>query len=135
VPVQPILLDHRARLANGLRTIRSRAGGGTGLYDTTLAAYRTMRKNWTPTKSNSIVILTDGQNDDAHGPTREQFLAQLGRLADRRHSVRLIIVGIGSDVDRAELVRTTNVTGGAVFIAQDPARISDVFTEALLSRR
>ena len=37
--------------------------GGTGLYDTTLAAYQEARRTWMPGRINIVLIATDGRND------------------------------------------------------------------------
>ena len=43
---------------------RRLTGGGTGLYDTALAAYRTALRNYDPHYSNAVVLMTDGRNED-----------------------------------------------------------------------
>src|SRR5664279_985567 len=46
------------RLAAALNGIQAIPDGGTGLYDTTLAAVREMRANYDPTRVNSVLILS-----------------------------------------------------------------------------
>ena len=53
-----------ARSIGGVAPVR---GGSTGLYDTVLAAVRTVRAGWQPGRVNSVVVLTDGENDDPAG--------------------------------------------------------------------
>ena len=38
--------------------------GGTGLYDSTLAAYRQALQDYDPAYSNTVILMTDGANDD-----------------------------------------------------------------------
>ncbi|GLY69363.1 substrate-binding and VWA domain-containing protein [Amycolatopsis taiwanensis] len=123
------------QLTNGsmdrIRAIRATPNGGTGLYDSVLAAYQRAREEWEPGKLNLVIVLTDGHNDDPHGITRGDLLTQLSALADRSRPVEIIGIGLGPDVDRGELTAITDVTGGKTFITPDPAKISDVFYSAL----
>jgi hypothetical protein len=48
--------------------------------------------------------------------------------------VEVIALGIGTDVSRPELTRITQATGGAVFIATDPAKIGEIFLQAIALR-
>ncbi|HKN56550.1 MAG TPA: substrate-binding and VWA domain-containing protein, partial [Amycolatopsis sp.] len=46
-----------------LQSVRPKAGGATGLYDSVLAAYQSARQNWQPGRINLVVVLTDGKNE------------------------------------------------------------------------
>ena len=47
----------------------------------------------------------------------------------------MVIIGIGNEVDRDELEAITKATSaGGVFIAPDPAKIAEIFLEAISSR-
>jgi hypothetical protein len=47
----------------------------------------------------------------------------------------MVIIGIGNEVDRNELEAITNATSaGGVFIAPDPAKIADIFLQAIAQR-
>ena len=55
------------------------AEGGTGLYDSTMAAVQAVRDNFDQTKINAVLLLTDGMcDDDPPGCelTAVQFLGQ-----------------------------------------------------------
>ncbi|WP_234358938.1 substrate-binding domain-containing protein [Plantactinospora sp. BC1] len=134
VPVGP-LSAQRGALRDALAEITPKRNGGTGLYDTVLAAYRQMRNGWQPGRVNSVVILTDGVgNDDRDGLSLEALLGQLERLKDENRPVQVIVVGIGDAVDRASLERITKTTGGGVLVTEDPAKIGDVFLKAIALR-
>jgi Ca-activated chloride channel family protein len=91
--------------------------------------------SWQAGVSNSVVIYTDGKNDNPGGLTIDQLIAKMTQLRDPKRPVRMIIIGIGNEVDRDELESITNATSsGGVFIAPDPAKISDIFLEAISSR-
>lgn len=114
-----------------LRGVRAVPDGGTGLYDTVLAAYRDARQNWEPGRINVVTVLTDGQNDDRNGITLEQLLAELKKLQDPRRPLLMTGIGIGDGVDPAELEAITDATGGAAFTTPDPTKINEIFYASL----
>lgn len=108
--------------------------GGTGLYDTALAAYRTALKNYRPHYSNAVVLMTDGQNEDPGSISLEQLISQLEELRDPDRPVRLVGIAISGDADLAALRRMARVTGGEAYLAAEPGDILGVFAKAVLSR-
>jgi len=133
VPIRP-LSENREALVAALATIRPDPAGDTGLYDTVLAAYREVKAGWDPAAVNSVVLLTDGQNDDPDGMTLDELIAALEELVDPQHPVQVIAIGIGDQVNQAELERITATTGGGTFIARDPSAIGPIFLQALSLR-
>ncbi len=132
-PIAPIS-SQRDKLVSSLNTIQPTVGGGTGLYDTTLAGYRAVKKGWAPGRVNSMVIFTDGQNEDPNSISLDELLLRLDQEADPDKPVQVIAIGIGEDASRTELEKITKVTGGGVFIAKDPAQIGDIFLQAMALR-
>jgi hypothetical protein len=126
--------EQRAQLVAALGTISPIPNGQTGLYDTLFAAYQTVQNGWDGGSVNSVVLLTDGQNQDPSGMTLDQLVEQLKGLMDPRRPVLVIAIGIGDEVSQAELERITNTTGGGTFIARDPAAIGPIFLKALSLR-
>ena len=53
--------------------------GGTGLYDTALAAYRQALRDYRPHFSNAVVLMTDGENEDPGSIGLEELVRQLRR--------------------------------------------------------
>ncbi|MDQ7907854.1 substrate-binding domain-containing protein [Phytohabitans sp. ZYX-F-186] len=133
VPIGP-LSSNRSQALNALKSISPKPDGDTGLYDTMLAAYKEVQDGWAADRVNSIVMFTDGKNDDANGINEQTLLAQLKDLADPRRPIQVIILGIGDGVDEGQLKRITNVTGGGVFVTKDPTKIGDIFLKALALR-
>jgi Ca-activated chloride channel family protein len=131
VPIRP-LSTNRQELQRKLSAIQP-SSGNTGLYDTLLAAYKEVQEDWEPGKVNSIVLFTDGKNDD-DGITQKQLIDQLKKLRDPEQPVQVIIIGIGSDVSRSELEQITNVTGGKPFVTVDPTKIGEIFLQAIALR-
>lgn len=124
----------RARLARALAGVRHLPGGNTGLYDTTLAAVRAMRRQWRPERVNAVVLLTDGANADDHGITLNQLLGTLRRENDPHRPVPVITIGYGPDSDARVLARISRATGGAAYVARDPRGIREIFLDALGQR-
>ena len=134
VPISP-LTSARTQLQASISKIVPKTDGGTGLYDTALAAYKDVQNNWSAGRVNSVLLFTDGKNENKDGITRASLISQLKKLNDPKRPVRMIIIGIGNEVDRNELQAITGATSdGGVFVAPDPAKIGDIFLQAISSR-
>jgi hypothetical protein len=134
VPISP-LTSARTKVQESIQKIRPKPQGGTGLYDTALAAYQNVQETWQAGRVNSVLLFTDGQNENRDGIDQKTLVRELKKLADPKRPVRMVIIGIGPGVDRNELETITDATGsGGVFIAQDPAKIGEIFLEAISSR-
>ena len=109
--------------------------GGTGLYDTTLAAVRAARANYDPSAVNSVLVMTDGTNeDDERGLTQEALLSTLTAEADPTRPIKVIGVALGPDADLSALEEIGKATGGAAYSAVDPADLQTVLFDALRQR-
>ncbi|WP_456600541.1 substrate-binding domain-containing protein [Blastococcus sp. SYSU DS0616] len=109
--------------------------GGTGLYDTTLAAVRSARENYDPTAVNSVLMVTDGTNeDDAEGISLEDLLSTLEAEADPQRPIKVIGVALGPDADLSSLERIAEATGGAAYSAVDENDLQTVLFDALRQR-
>ena len=101
----------------------------SALEDALLAAYKTVQTGWDDNHLNSVVIITGGKNDSGIGLS--QLIASLKSVQDPDQPVQVLIIGVGPDVNATDLNQITAVTGGAVFLATDPAQIGDIFLRAL----
>jgi Mg-chelatase subunit ChlD len=110
--------------------------GDTGLYDTALAAYKTVQNGWEAGRVNSVILFTDGVNENPGGLTRDELTAALKKARDPKRPVRMVIIGIGTEVDRGELKAIADASGpsSGVFVAEDPARINEIFLQAIATR-
>lgn len=125
---------HLEVLRAGLPQMLELTEGGTGLYDTTLAAYRRAVESYDPNYFNSVILLTDGANDDPGSISLEDLLEELAAAADPQKPVRIIGVGISGDADLPSLRTIAEATGGSAYLAENPEDILDVFSQALLAR-
>ncbi|TCB98864.1 VWA domain-containing protein [Micromonospora zingiberis] len=130
LPVGP-LGGQRERLVEALDAVRVQPQGGTGLYDSTLAAYRDARRNWTPGRINLVLVMTDGRNEDDDGIGRAAFLAELERMQEPRRPLPIIFIGLGGEIDPEELKAIAKVTGGRVFVTEQPGGMRRIFFSAL----
>ena len=117
-------------LARSIAGVEPVDGGSTGLYDTVLAAVRNVRAGWEPDRVNSVVVLTDGQNDDPEGIGLGQLLTTLKAEADPARPVLVIGIAYGPDSDQGALVAISAVTGGTAYAAKKPADVQRVFLDA-----
>ncbi|MBN1172601.1 MAG: substrate-binding domain-containing protein [Micromonosporaceae bacterium] len=132
-PIGP-LTTQRDALNQALSGITPKRAGDTGLYDTLLAAYQAVQSGWDPGRVNSIVLLTDGENYDENGISLDQLVERLKELMDPKKPIQVILLGIGTGTNEASMRRITDVTGGGVFIAEDPAKVGTIFLQAIALR-
>lgn len=142
LPVRQLTADvdgatQRELLAEASRSMdEDMTTGDTGLHDTILAAYLHMQEDWQEGFVSSIVLLTDGVNDDSTGGLSEDELIQeLEDVADPERPVRLILIGMGPDVDSSALERVAQAAGGVAYTAEDPRDIGQVFVQAIAARQ
>ena len=100
--------------------------GGTGLYDTSLAAFQYVREHQSPGNINAVVLLTDGRNEDS-GLDLPGLLERL-RTERGDRSVRLFTIAYGADADVGILKQIGETSGGAGYDSSDPTSIDQVFT-------
>jgi Mg-chelatase subunit ChlD len=112
----------------------SRVRGGTGVMDTTLAAYKYAQEHWDPAWFNSVVIMTDGASDDSSSLSLESLINQLKSIRDPAKPVKVIIIGISQDSDTGELEQIAAATGGQNYLVNNPNEILGVLAQALLNR-
>lgn len=134
-PIGPLAdAAHTASIHGIIGSLPSRLGGATGLYDTTLAAVQRVREAYDPDKVNSVLLITDGKNEDADGISLDQLLAELGASADPAQPVPVIMIGFGPDPDLAAMQRIAAATGGAAYSASKPEDLGLVLVDALSQR-
>ncbi|MEV4376108.1 substrate-binding and VWA domain-containing protein [Streptosporangium sp. NPDC049644] len=101
------------------------AGGGTGLYDTTLAAVERMRGARDEGAINAVVFLTDGKNEKNGGSDLDNLLGRLNP------EVRLFTIGYGEGADQGVLKQIAEATDGAAYDSSRADTIDQVFTSVI----
>lgn len=125
----------RQAMLDAARSLPSRTGGGTALNDTALAAFRAARAGYQPGKVNSVVLMTDGRNEDRDSIDTDELIKILRDEADPSTPVPIIAIGLGPDVDVEALQQIAAATGGKAYLTRDPADIRRVFLDALIQRQ
>ena len=125
----------REVLIENVGTLPAKVGGGTGLHDTALAAFRTVRAGYVPARVNSVVLLTDGRNEDTDGIDLPTLLRTLRAEFDPAQPVPIITIGMGPEADIDTLRQISETTGGKAYLAHDPNEIEGVFLDAMIERR
>jgi Bacterial extracellular solute-binding protein/von Willebrand factor type A domain len=127
-------VTQRDRIVADISGLDRRTGGATGLYDSTLAAYRTVKANYDARAVNSVILFTDGANEDANSLSLDQLLEALQRERDPAKPVIIVSIGITEDADAETLKKISAATGGTSYVARNPQDIPRVFVDALLAR-
>lgn len=125
---------HREELGGALRRLPTMTDGGTGLYDTTLAAIRTLQEKYDARAVNSVILLTDGENEDPGSLSLRELVQIIEREKDPARPIQVIAIGMGPDADANALRRIAAATGGRSYVARDPGDIAEVFIDAMLAR-
>ena len=103
----------------------------TGLYDSILAAYESATADYRKDAVNTVVVISDGRNEDPGSITLDQLLTQLRKLHDPAKPVHVVTLAYGTDADQAALADVAKVTDGLQFSAPDPRSIGKVFVTAV----
>ncbi|MFC5745655.1 substrate-binding and VWA domain-containing protein [Actinomadura rugatobispora] len=118
---------HRAAVQQALGRLRAKPDGDTGLYDSILAAFRTMKAGYRADMINIVLVLSDGRNDFAGGITETALLGELRKEYDPARPVQVIGLAFGPDIDIAALKRVSEATGGTAYRLRDPREILELF--------
>jgi Mg-chelatase subunit ChlD len=140
VPLGPLsapvgTTPRRQALLAAAAQMPARIGGDTALYDTALAAFEDVRNTYDPSKVNTVVLMTDGQNVNPGGITLNQLISTLQSQVDPTRPVPIITIGIGTDVDVSALQAISAVTGGKTYLVKNPTDIRGVFLDAIIQRQ
>lgn len=135
VPIAPLGpgadgISGRERLARGLAEVKI-AKGKSGVYDSVLAAVREVRSTWDPDRVNSVVIISDGANNDPGGISLDRLLATLQAENDPDRPVAVFGIAYGPTGDLASLSKISAATGGRAYAAPDPRQIDKVLSDAI----
>jgi Mg-chelatase subunit ChlD len=121
--------DRKTQIVDGLTALEPE--NDTALNDTTLAAYQAMQESFTPDVRHTIVLMTDGRNDDEGSISNDELIAQLEQLQDEERPVRVVAVAYGEETDVAQLERVAAATGGKVLASPNAGDLDELFLAAL----
>lgn len=119
--------DRRQRIEAALRSLRPATA--TSTYASVIAAHERAVDGFVDGRPNSVLLVTDGPNDDTSTGTQKLMQALTGAA----HPVRVDVISIGENSDQATLQSMADRTGGtliAVPSTQGPA-LADAFAKTL----
>jgi len=128
---------HRRVLQKELTGLRDQlTPGGTGLYVTALAAVRAQRAGFDVRDANSVVLFTDGTNENDPRMTLDQLTGTLRQeaIAAPDKPVRLVCIGIGTGIDLPALKAIADATGGSAYQARNAAELQNALYDAMSHR-
>ncbi|PRX95488.1 substrate-binding domain-containing protein [Allonocardiopsis opalescens] len=124
----------RDELLAALNSIQVDPDGDTGLYDSILAGFREVSRGYQPDKINTVLIFTDGVNEDDDSISLEDLVATLENEFDPERPVSIIAIAFGPDTDAAPLREITTATNGATYTTEDPSEIGAIFLDSIALR-
>lgn len=131
---QGVHVDLVRRRANELP---SQTSGGSGLYDSILAAYQETNRLYNEYYENSLVVFSDGPDDDPEGISLNELKRELRQLYDPEKPVKIILIGIADEVDLGALQEIAAAPEGSGSGAYEVLKTEDMLTilaSTLLSR-
>jgi hypothetical protein len=136
VPLAPlgppnVLGGQRAKLTAAIGLAAPGNTDASPLYQSILAGYQEVLREYNPDLSNTLVIFTDGK--DSTGLELAQVQRDLEVLADVTRPVRVVLLGMGPEVDHAALESIARTTGGAAFSVSTADEMETIFLLALLT--
>lgn len=138
LPMSPIS-DPAAlkRIEASIDSLTQRVEGDTALYDSIWATYQAAQKDYKDGQISTVLLITDGRNDDPKGGlSLEELKKKLRAAADPKRPVGISTLAIGDDVDTKELSDIAKITGsgGTVYTAKTPQDIASVLAASLQDR-
>jgi len=133
VPMGTLNAAQRAKLDGTMTSAKASPTDVCPLFESLLAAYKIMKENFDPERSNTIVVFTDGKSNVPDGLTLTKVKRELETLADVAHPIRVVLLGIGPAADLEQLKEIAEITGGGAFALTDPRQLSGIFLQALLA--
>ncbi|WP_417564458.1 hypothetical protein [Microbacterium sp.] len=124
----------KQKMIDTANKLDSYVGGGTGLYDSMLAAVQHMHDTYVEGQVNLVLLNTDGVNEDDDGLDLNGLLTRLKALHDPAKPVSVIAIGYGPDTDQDALEKIAAATDGAAYQALKPTDITSVLVDAVTQR-
>ncbi|GAA0372905.1 substrate-binding and VWA domain-containing protein [Actinoallomurus spadix] len=139
VPIGPLSTrigsgTRRQAILSALGRVRPKPDGNTGLYDSVLAAFRSLKRTYKPGYYNSVLVFTDGKNDKTDGISLSALLRTLKKENDPAAPVQVLFIGYGPDVDMAAMQKVAAETDGAAYQAMKPQEIQRIFLNTIARR-
>jgi Ca-activated chloride channel family protein len=128
--VHPVEAGHRETLKQDIGNLTPL--DGTPLYDATWTAYKDMKRHAEPGRINAIIVLSDGEDTDS-SLSLDQLTAKLRSTTEGEEvaPVRIFPIVFSQDAAPQALTDMAEASGGQVFNASDPRRLSLVMQQVV----
>ncbi|WP_244304676.1 substrate-binding and VWA domain-containing protein [Leucobacter viscericola] len=128
-----VLGGDKEGLQSDIEDLANSQRAGTPLYDSISSAYDYMKTHAEAGRINAIVVLSDGEDTDS--ATRLDTLIQKIN-ADQKEGgndkpVRIFAIAYSKAADVESLEKLARASGGQVFDATDPAKITETFQSVM----
>ena len=139
VPVGPLsssvgVISRRTELQRVNSALYPTGGPHVALYGSILDAYKYMQQRYEPGFFNTVIVMASGIDNAPGDITARQLLSQLTKLSASPHKVAVIIIAFSPNDDFPMLKKIALTTGGQAYQIRNPARIAQVFYQALAHR-
>lgn len=139
VPVGPLpqsmgVISRRAELQRVNSALTPSGGPHVALYGSILDAYKYMQQTYQPKFFNTVIVLASGIDNAPGDITAQQLLDKLTKLSTSPRKVAVIIIAFSPADDFPMLKKIALTTGGQAYQITDPARVAQVFYQALAHR-
>lgn len=118
-------------IESGLLRLTKLVAGGSGLYDSILGTYTAAGRSFAAGHDNTMVLVTDGPDEDDYGFDLAGAKRRLTQLQDAKKPVRLVIIGLGPKPDAAAMQELAAITKGSYVAAADGEELAVVLGRAL----
>ncbi len=119
------LADRRRALLKAIASLAPQQG--SPLYAATRDAFDAVARRADPRRINTVVLLTDGYNEDDHDNDRAALLAHLAT----NPNIHVFTISYSNDSDIATLRMISQATNAWNYDARDPADLADRLRRAL----
>lgn len=131
VRTEPLQPERKRILDDSLGNLRANASSRDQAYPTLIEAYKAAVSNFVAGKTNSIVLVTDGPDDDS-SVTGRQLLDAVAAAADPAKPVRIDVVAIGAGPTSDTLQQLADRTGGSLVRVPGPgSQLTDALDDRL----
>lgn len=139
VPVGPLpqslgVISRRAELQRVISALTPTGGPHAALYGSILQAYKYMQQTYKPKFFNTVIVLASGIDNAPGDLTAQRLLARLTKLSTSPRKVAVIIIAFSPNDDFPMLKKIALTTGGQAYQITNPARVVQVFYQALAHR-
>lgn len=103
--------DQRTKISTALSAVRPGESKSDQAYPSLIAAYKSAATGYTPGRTNSVLLITDGPDDDST-VTGAQLAADIAAATDRARPVRVDVIVLGGSGTQT-LQAVAQQTGGS----------------------